>query len=339
MLIFVIDLKPLAAMRYVALPDDDSRRLPFYLAMEEYVARAVAAPDDLFFMWQVEPTVIFGRNQIIDNEVDCDYCRRNGINVYRRKSGGGCVYADMDNIMFSYITPSDSPVATIFSSYTSMVASMLRSLGLDASASSRNDVMIGGRKVSGNAFYHTPTHSIVHGTMLFDTDMERMASAITPSKSKLSSKGVASVDSRITTIRRHLEMGIEEFKQYVRDYLCDGELRLTEADVEAIKVIEKPYYDDAWIYHRKAAGHRRALKRIEGVGEFQVDLTLGSDGTIRDLDLTGDFFLLGDMGSLIVDRLRGVRHDPAAVAEALESCSVGNVIYGLTDKQLIELLF
>ena len=87
-------------MIYTALPDDKQHRLPFYLAMEEYIARSLPA-DDYFFMWQVEPTVIFGRNQLINAEIDIDYCRKNNIQMYRRKSGGGCVYADKSNIMLS----------------------------------------------------------------------------------------------------------------------------------------------------------------------------------------------------------------------------------------------
>lgn len=83
-------------MKYIVLPDSKCRKLPFYLAMEEYVANTM--PYDSFFMWQVKPTVIFGRNQVMENEVNLSYCREHGIEVYRRKSGGGCVYADMDNI-------------------------------------------------------------------------------------------------------------------------------------------------------------------------------------------------------------------------------------------------
>ena len=90
-------------MRYIALPDQTVRRLSFYLAMEEYIARTRSG-EDCFFMWQVNPTVIFGRNQLMENEINMDYVRSHGIQYYRRKSGGGCVYADFSNIMFSYIT-------------------------------------------------------------------------------------------------------------------------------------------------------------------------------------------------------------------------------------------
>ena len=165
-------------MVYIELPDNQLRRLSFYLAMEEYVARNVKAAD-CFFMWQVEPSVIFGRNQLIENEVNLDFCRKHHIQTYRRKSGGGCVYADMNNVMFSYIT-SEEQVGFTFNRYINMIVLMLQKLGVDASPSGRNDVMIGNRKVSGNAFYKIPGHSIVHGTMLYDTDMLNMAGAITP---------------------------------------------------------------------------------------------------------------------------------------------------------------
>ena len=95
-------------MIYIALKTEKPRRLSFYLAMEEYVARKLNSDEDCFFMWQVEPSVIFGRNQLVENEVNLEYCKAKGIRTYRRKSGGGCVYADMCNIMFSYITRSEN---------------------------------------------------------------------------------------------------------------------------------------------------------------------------------------------------------------------------------------
>ena len=140
-------------MIHISLPKSDTRRLSFYLAMEEFVARNINQDEDCFFMWQVEPSVIFGRNQLIENEVNMAYCRENDIKTYRRKSGGGCVYADMSNIMFSYITRSEN-VSLTFDRYINMVAEMLRGLNVPAEATGRNDIMIEGRKVSGNAFYH-----------------------------------------------------------------------------------------------------------------------------------------------------------------------------------------
>ena len=221
-------------MTYVSLPFNDTRRLSFYLAMEEYAARNLNDGDDLFFLWQVEPSVIIGRNQVLEQEVNIEYCRTHGISIYRRKSGGGCVYADHSNLMMSYITRSDQVVET-FSHYMKMVADMLISLGMKATTTANNDILIGNRKVSGNAFYHIPGHSIVHGTLLFDTDMEHMLNAITPPQTKLTKHGVQSVRQRITLLKEHTDLTIDAFKQYAIKRLCGKELMLTAEEVSEIE--------------------------------------------------------------------------------------------------------
>ena len=227
-------------MRYIVLKGDQgARRLSFYLAMEEYVARHIDE-DDLFFMWQVRPTVIFGRNQSLENEVNVDYCRANEIEMYRRKSGGGCVYADMGNVMLSYISKEEN-VGLTFNRFINMLLLVLRRLGIEATGTSHNDVMIGDRKVCGTAFYHLPGRSIVHSTMLYDTNMNHMLNAITPSQEKLQSKGIKSVRQRITFLKDHTSLSLNEIKSIVRTTLCEGELTLSQTDIEGIEQLEQTY--------------------------------------------------------------------------------------------------
>lgn len=237
-------------MTHITLPTDETRRLSFYLAMEEYVASQKGDLEEAFFLWQVEPTVIFGRHQVIENEVNIPYCREHGIQFYRRKSGGGCVYADKSNVMMSYITCSDH-VKTTFQEYMHMVCSMLRELGLEATSTENNDILIGGRKVSGNAFYHLPGRSIVHGTMLFDTDMQHMLQAITPPQQKLDKHGVKSVRQRITLLKEHTSLSIEQFKQFAVRKLCNKELQLNAEDIKNIETIEKKYLNTEFIYGKE----------------------------------------------------------------------------------------
>lgn len=319
-------------MIYVTLPDDRHRRLPFYLAMEEYLASIPGIEDSVMFMWQVDPTVICGRNQDVELEVDLDYCRENSIDVVRRKSGGGCVFADRSNIMFSMITPS-SDVRTTFSAYTGMVAAMLRAIGLDATDNSRNDILIGDRKVSGNAFYHLPGRSIVHGTMLYDIDPCHMGRAITPSRAKLESKGVKSVSSRLTTVREHSVLTLDQFKTHARAWLCgNSEMRLTPCDVAAIERIEQTYYRPGWLL-RKLRGRSHSApfsRRIEGIGEICPDITFAPDGTIDRVNLTGDFFLLSDLDTTLLDYLRGISPTSEAVTAALAGVDASRTIAGLS---------
>lgn len=321
-------------MLYIALPDDRVRRLSFYLAMEEYVARNIDE-QDCFFMWQVEPSVIFGRNQLIENEVNLDFCRSRGIKTYRRKSGGGCVYADMNNIMFSYITKEES-VGFTFNRYINMVALVLCKLGVDARTSGRNDIMIDGRKVSGNAFYKLPGCSIVHGTMLYDTDMENMVGSITPTGEKLLSKGVQSVRQHIALLKDYVDIDIEEFKRFVRTNLCDGETVLDDEAVKAIGEIEREYLTDEFIYGNNPRYTVVRRRRIEGVGDFEARIEL-KNGVIKALNLVGDYFLTGDLDGTIVRRLHDVPLTREALAAALPE-RTEDVIMNLKRDDLISLL-
>ncbi|MBQ2210354.1 MAG: lipoate--protein ligase family protein [Prevotella sp.] len=233
-------------MTYLKLPTDETQRLSFFLAMEEYVARSLP-PADYFFMWQVEPSVIFGRNQQLESEVNVDYCRQHGIRLYRRKSGGGCVYADQSNLMLSYIT-ADDQVGVVFHRFINMILLVLRKLGLQATSTAHNDVLIDGRKVSGTAFYHLPDRSIVHGTLLYDTCMEHMSGAITPSREKLQQKGIQSVRQRITLLKDHVTQSLDEVKALIRQTLCSDELTLSPTDVLAIKQLEQQYLQESFIH-------------------------------------------------------------------------------------------
>lgn len=232
-------------MKYIALPEEKGRRLSFYLAMEEWVARHLDE-SACFFMWQVAPTVIFGRNQVVENEVNVAYCREKGIQMYRRKSGGGCVYADMGNVMLSYICDGDN-VGFTFNQFINMELLVLRRLGVEATSTSHNDVMIGDRKVSGTAFYHLPGRNIVHATFLYDTDMENMLQAITPSREKLQRKGVESVRQRITLLKDYTDMGLEEVKKLIKTTLCEGEQVLTPSQVKEIERMEATYLSEDFI--------------------------------------------------------------------------------------------
>lgn len=321
-------------MIYVSLLGNEVRRLSFYLALEEYVARRLA-PADYFFIWQVEPTVIFGRNQLIENEVNLDFCRSHHIQMFRRKSGGGCVYADMKNVMFSYIT-ADDQVGFTFNRYMSMVVLMLQRLGIDASGTGRNDVMIGDKKVSGTAFYKIPGRSIVHGTMLYDTDMVNMVGAITPSNAKLLSKGIASVRQRIALLKDYTTLSLDEFKDYVRKTLCDEEITLTADDIRDVEEIEQEYLSDEFIYGKNPQYTIVKKLRIEHVGDFEARITL-KNGIIQRVNLMGDYLLIGDLDKGLLDKLRGLPLTQEALRRRLPD-RIDDIVMNLMTEDFVRLL-
>lgn len=323
-------------MVYVTLPTKKQYRLPFYLAMEEYIAQEFPA-QEYFFMWKVSPTVIFGRNQLVDSEVNVEFCKSKEIEFYRRKSGGGCVYADEGNIMLSYITP-DTNVSFTFNRYMLMVEHALQKLGINARTTGRNDILIEEKKVSGNAFYHLPCRSIVHGTMLYDTNIEFMSGATTPSSSKLESKGVQSVRQYVTTIKEHLDITIDDFQEHLRTTLCNETITLTQEDINAIENIAKEYYTTEFIYGKNPACSMSSKKRIEGVGEFLVDLVI-KENVIRKANLSGDFFIVGDIDGMLLAKLKNIEYSKKAVEKALDGVVCEDVIMNLKKEQLINLIF
>ena len=302
--------------------------------MEEHVARMF--PDgDYFFMWQVEPTVIFGRNQLIENEVNQDYCRKHGIDMVRRKSGGGCVYADMNNIMFSYITE-DENVNFTFTHYINMVVAVLQKLGIPAVANGRNDIMVDGRKVSGNAFYHIPGRSIVHGTMLYDTDMQNMVGSITPSDEKLVSKGIQSVRQHINLLKNYTSLDIEAFKTFVRENLCNDLLRLNDEDIHGIEEIEKEYLTDEFVYGNNPRYTVIRKGRIENVGEIEIRIEL-KNNVIKSVNVMGDYFLTGDIDRQMLQQLHNVPFTRQAIEQALPS-HLDDIILNLRKEDFIGLM-
>ena len=234
-------------MKHVILPDDVRRSLAFYLAMEEFVAREIEG--EAFFVWRVEPTVIFGRNQVLENEVNLEYCREHGVDIVRRKSGGGCVYSDLGNIMVSYISRRGD-VSEVFDRYMTALTEALRALGVPAEKSGRNDILVEGRKISGNAFHQLPDRSIVHGTLLYSTDLQALTEAIRPPVEKLQRHGVESVRQRVMNLTEYVAAmadpsddlkSPEALEKYLVGYFTDGEIHLNEDDVEKIKLITDTY--------------------------------------------------------------------------------------------------
>ena len=230
-------------MKQILLPDNKERSLAFYLAMEEYVAKEMEG--ESFFVWRVEPTVIIGRNQVLENEVNMPYCAEHGVQLVRRRSGGGCVYSDKGNIMISCVSERGD-VAAVFDRYMSALAALLCDLGLPAVKSARNDILVDGRKVSGNAFQQLPGKSIVHGTMLYSTNLEALTEAIHPPVEKLQRHGVESVRQRVVNLEEYKDVhpvleSVESLEKHLVEAFTDEAVILTVEQVTEIERQAEPY--------------------------------------------------------------------------------------------------
>lgn len=244
---------------YINLPAN--KRLVWYLAAEEYFAKHIHTLQqgfgiglgEVLFTWIVPPTVIFGRHQVMQNEVNLAYCAQNGIAMYRRKSGGGCVYADEGNLMISYISTSTHS-EQVFQYYLDRMSDCLLQMGYAAVKSTHNDIMVGECKVSGNACFALPQATIVHGTMLYNVNFDTLQEAITPSQEKLAKHGVESVRQRVTNLRcvANGDCGetIQDLAQKIQDYWCNQIYTPTKEELQKIDEIEQEYLDPDFIQSR-----------------------------------------------------------------------------------------
>ena len=325
-------------MKYILLPKPDTiHQLPFYFAVEEYVARHYT-DDDYFIGWRVNPTVMLGRNQLIDNEVNTDYCKEHKIDIFRRKSGGGCIYADKGCIQFSYISRAVN-ANEAFAAYMQRMVDLLKGLKIDAQLSGRNDILIDGTKVSGCAFYQLSNRSILHNSLLFDTQLDHLSNALTPAKEKLQSKGVASVRQRVTNVATYIQLDILAFMDYVRQEMCGTEvLELTEEDMKGVAEIEKELSSDDFVYGKNPKYSLVRRHRFEGVGTLEAHIEL-KNNIIGSINMVGDYFLLGDIDHDFLSLLKGCEFTREAVEERLEDIDLSTIIRGLKQRQFLRLLF
>ena len=233
-------------MLKISVPEN--KRLVWYLALEEYIAARVK--EDTIFFWIVSPTVIFGRHQVMLNEVNTAFCEAHEIAMYRRKSGGGCVYADRGNLMISYITNNTHSEA-VFQHYLDLLTHALSQAGYPAVKSEHNDILVNGRKVSGNACYALPTGTIVHGTLLWNVDFGVLQQAITPTREKLQKHGVESVRQRVVNLSSIPSLQairtVEDMRDYLASCFATETVSLTDEEIRAIDAIEAEYLDPDFI--------------------------------------------------------------------------------------------
>ena len=314
----------------------------FNLAMEEYLLTRKSG--DIFFLWRNAPSIIIGRNQNAYSEINLDYVNRRGIPVVRRITGGGAVFHDLGNVNFSFITDVREGEELSFARFTAPIIGYLRSLGIAAQLSGRNDIGIDGKKVSGNAQTMVGSRFLHHGTLLYEVGMTDLTDALKVHPLKIQSKGIASVRARVSNISEHLArpMAVEAFMQGLAEYIRGlGEAftacRFTEQDNEAAKALQEQKYGRwAWNFGENPSyAFYKAAKFEAGLMEIQMNV---SRETIEDIRINGDFFAFGDMRELEA-RLRGLPHRREAIAAALCDVSLENYIGAITAEQLIETMF
>lgn len=314
------------------------------LAIEEYALKNLDINETYLLFYINKPSIIIGKNQNTIEEINTEYVEGNGIQVVRRLSGGGAVYHDLGNLNFSFITKDDGESFHNFRKFTEPVIEALQKLGVNAELSGRNDILAEGRKISGNAQFSTRGRMFSHGTLLFDSEMDHVVSALNVKKDKIESKGIKSIRSRVANISEFLSdiISIEEFRSLLLKNIFGGleeipEYVLTEEDWEKIyQLSEERYRNWDWNYGKSPKFNLQHSHRFP-VGQIDVRLEVNR-GTIENCKIYGDFFGVGDVSD-IESKLQGLRYERAEIVEALEDVNIKQYFGNITKEEFVNLVY
>ncbi|KPL61506.1 lipoate--protein ligase [Rossellomorea vietnamensis] len=313
------------------------------LAIEEYALKNLDINESYLLFYINEPSIIIGKNQNTIEEINTDYVEKQGLHVVRRLSGGGAVYHDLGNLNFSFITKDDGESFHNFKKFTEPVVTALHKLGVKAELSGRNDIIAEGRKISGNAQFSTKGRMFSHGTLLFDSEMENVVSALRVKKDKIESKGIKSIRSRVANISEFLteQMTIEDFRSTLLDFIFEGsdveEYVLTEEDWKNIHELSKERYQNwDWNYGKSPKFNLQHSHRFP-VGSIDVRLEVNK-GKIDNCKIFGDFFGVGNVED-IEEKLAGTRYERKDIAGALEGVDIQHYFGNITKDEFVDLVY
>ncbi|CQR47022.1 Lipoate-protein ligase LplJ [Paraliobacillus sp. PM-2] len=316
------------------------------LAIEEYVLKNFGEEDTYLLFYINQPSIIIGKNQNTIEEINTKYVEDQGIKVVRRLSGGGAVYHDEGNLNFSFITRDDGDSFHNFAKFTQPVVEALQKLGVPAELKGRNDLVADGRKISGNAQFTTRGRMFSHGTLMYDSEIEHVVSALNVNAEKIKSKGIKSIRSRVANISEFMErkLSMDAFKEHILKYIFNVEdindvprYELTEEDWGKIhQLSEERYQQWDWNYGKSPAFDiQKSHKFDSGLVDVRLDVT---KGTINNCKIYGDFFGIGDV-NVIEESLVGAKYQRQALEEALVNVDVPHYLGKITKEQFIGLIY
>ncbi len=325
-------------MRYIYNQSTDPT---FNLAAEERLL--TQSEDEIFMLWRNEPAVIVGRNQNTLAEIDELFIRERGIPVVRRLSGGGAVFHDLGNINFTFIRNATPSEGLDFQRFTEPIQQALQSMEVECEFSGRNDLLIKGKKFSGNAQHFHGGRILHHGTLLFASDMADLSGALRVAPEKYRDKAVKSVRSRVTNISSHLPepMEVTDFIAALMDFVSQGEapdlMTLSEGETALIETLaEKRYRTWDWNFGSSPAYNFTRRTRTPG-GLLDVHLHV-KKGHIEKVRLYGDYFGVRDVSELEA-MLLDCRHQRNALESRLADVPLGEFIHEVPLSIFLDCLF
>lgn len=313
------------------------------LAVEEFLLRHIVIDQPILFFYVNEPSIVVGRNQNVFEEINFSFARNHHLPVLRRLSGGGTVYHDLGNVNYSLIAP-DQELLNDYSSFTRPVLNALRRVGLTPELKQRSSIFVGGKKVSGNAQYATAGRLVSHGTLLFNSDLAKLRSAIQPQLQQIESRAVRSIRSHVVNLCDLLEEGIspDMVKDLIREEFLGGKHAVTyQLSVEDWRIVQEIAQERyrSWEWNIGRSPKFSTTRRTQtAVGELVLEIQVDK-GHIQLIRLVGLNPTNNQLVNILGECLSGIRYDPQEITRALRTCGVETWRLGLSEDQLISLIY
>lgn len=306
----------------------------FYFALEEYIMKNLLKENkSFFFTWRIKGVVI-GKHQVYENEVNFDYLKDNDIDLYRRPSGGGTIYADENNTMFSFVVQKDEKIE--FKPYLNLVIQAMDKLGLDIKFSGRNDLLFQDKKISGVAYLQNKFGFLIHGTFMYDVDIPTMIRSITPNDEKLISKGIDSVRSRVVNLKDYLDgLSHDELIDHLEKEITNEVYVLSKEEETLIMEMAKKYEDKNFRFSKQPPHTKKLSKRFSG-GQVNITLNLRY-GEIESLNITGDFFDILPI-EIIEEKLIGVPYQKEEIIAQVNDLPIEQIFVDISKEEFLELI-
>lgn len=318
----------------------NSKNPYFNLAVEEYLVKN--KNEEIFMLWRNRSSVIIGRNQNALAEIDYNFVTENNIPVVRRMSGGGAVFHDEENLNYTYIIncEKDGDQFGNYGFFTKLLCDFLKEKGVDATLSGRNDILVDGRKFSGNAQYKWHGRLMHHGTILIGADIKKLAGALTPDENKIKSKGIKSVKSRVANINEFVDIDAEKFFDEFKKYAISSgmeEYTLSKAEIAEINKLTKEKYETYEWNFGYSPKYDFVKKEYFSSGSVEVCLKI-SNGIIEDAKIFGDFFSAEGVEEL-ENVLKNKKHEMDTLRKAINGVWKENIVGALNEEEFLKLLF
>ncbi len=313
----------------------------FNLAAEEYLLKNTN--EDCFMLWRNHNTIVVGRNQNTLSEINHEFVHKHNIKVARRITGGGAVYHDLGNINFTFIKVGEHAKKIDFSSYTRPILEYLNQRSVPARLDGRNDLSVDGLKISGNAQHIHKNRVLHHGTLLFDVNLEMLATVLLADPEKYRDKAVQSIRSRVTNIRKYLvaHPTVEQFMDDLGQHMLNAHDALlsqfSDDDLKQINdLAQKRYRQWDWNFGDSPAyDFSRSIRTPGGTIDIRMKV---KDGTIQGIRIFGDFFGI-DPVSDMEKRLTGCRHAPHSIKKILNAVDLERYIKDVSVDHLVHCMF